>query len=370
MPSRRQVLAVLGASGASGIGAAAAGTVTVPEVSPAWRAWQAPVSRPNRELAGTTDRVFAVRGEVLYVLSRDDGSRVAESELRSVATYTNVGVVVGHGLCYTGDRALEAFTHGGDPRWMISPAGNRSLRSTPAVVADTVVAGFPNLVLGVSPDGDRLWEAEVSGDPVDVAAAGERVYVRTESTADDEDRLVALDRTTGAVRWEHERYPDATGRMAAGRDVLVLPGKDVIALEATDGTERWRHRDDRLRSALVDGGTVVAVGGSAEDEPFAERSSTSGVVRAFEITTGEPMWETSLRGLAFWPPTPAGDGYLVVDNSTHGLQALGPDGDRRWWVDLNLPPRNGLGPISYPVPGDPHVVAADQSIVGVAERRF
>jgi len=105
--------------------------------------------------------------------------------------------------------------------------------------------------------GERAWTADIESEDDTYPAAEfqpaideDRVYAASSNT-----ELAAFDRANGDVLWTHEVTPRLKTPVVHGDTVYV---DALVALDATDGTVRWR-RDVGPRPAVADG-TVFAVG--------------------------------------------------------------------------------------------------------------
>jgi len=125
--------------------------------------------------------------------------------------------------------------------------------------------GDPNPVALVDPrSGERVTIADgapvwVRGlDPGLTAASG--VLMASDTTTGPAAKLWLVDLPSGTVRWTVDYRPPIA---RDDRTVLVTDGDELVALDAADGTDRWRYRppDEQLRfvAASVAGDVVVAL---------------------------------------------------------------------------------------------------------------
>lgn len=143
----------------------------------------------------------------------------------------------------------------GTVRWRANLSG--SVWASPMVVDidgdDTreVVVGSSDETVAFAADGDVLWRQSVSARDVAVARTNDRVRVVTAGF----DGVAALAGATGDRTWD--RSDLASPRLASVGDgdgdgipeaYLGVSGTDVMALDATDGTEEWRTRLTRGES--------------------------------------------------------------------------------------------------------------------------
>jgi outer membrane protein assembly factor BamB len=165
------------------------------------------------------------------------------------------GPTVAGGRVFVGveNDGLYALDAGdGTPQWrwpLDEPSG------TPVATGCSVLFRDGEALLAVDPaTGDRRWRVRI--DPAAVAADDELAYVTT-----GEGRVVAVDVTTGAIRWTADAGAATTGTpVAIGPDAVygvgggTGPESDVFALAAADGSERWRLP---VEGARLDGPALV-----------------------------------------------------------------------------------------------------------------
>ncbi len=157
------------------------------------------------------------------------------------------------------------------------------------------------------------------------AVADGRVYA-----AASEDRVYALDLQTGREAWVFQAPKDEKLRLSGGPGAgggLVVVGSlggDVIALDAADGSERWRARVSS---------EVIAPPGVSQGQVFVR--SNDGRITAFDAATGERRWfndyelpTLTVRGNA---PLTLGPGVLFSGNDDGTLAALTMQDGRVLW---------------------------------------
>jgi outer membrane protein assembly factor BamB len=180
-----------------------------------------------------------------------------------------------------------------DERWARTVAGGPSGLAADRAGAVTV-SGRGGVTSFDAAAGTRLWEADVGGPPtpfVDPAVDHALVLVAAS------ERVVALDRATGAVRWEAPLDAGSSGNAVHvatavalahhGGGPLALVGTDrgvLSARETARGAERWRSAAIGALEArpAVDGeaGLVVA--------SWSGGARTT--LRALDLRTGAPRW--------------------------------------------------------------------------------
>jgi outer membrane protein assembly factor BamB len=238
------------------------------------------------------------------------------------AIYSSPAVVAG--VVYVGDNAgtlyaLDAAT--GDPRWRFAPdePWERYVNGSPAVVDGTVY-----VVSGVRRPGKTSWlhalDAATGHERWHVAGhAGDDLYgtpavatgvVYVSSLAG---ILYAVDAGDGHARWQFAPGAASMTYPAVVDGVVYLgTDRDLHALDATSGRERWSHA--LSRSAAVGTSPTVADG-------VVYAADANGWEYAIGAATGDERWHLDLGG----PITSAAivDGVVFVGTTDGSLVALG-----------------------------------------------
>jgi eukaryotic-like serine/threonine-protein kinase len=173
-----------------------------------------------------------------------------------------------------------------------------------------------------------------------LAVAGDRLIVLTETG-----RLIALDRETGAERWNVDAGRDAIGPQVLGDQIFLhYDGGEIRSYSAADGTLGWKSKDvprSGSDAALHNGLVyysgkemdVVALDANTGAEKLRFKITRScsapliagellyvrcadNKVHALSTTTLEQVWE--LKNGNKYPPS------FVVENGV--MYSLGPDG--------------------------------------------
>lgn len=219
------------------------------------------------------------------------------------------------------------------PRWRTTTDS----RTYDPVVADGIVyvgGDKPDTLRAFDlTDGTEQWRTAVDGMLYVAPAVGEDALYYPEY-----DRVTALSRTDGTERWRHEPTGDLTAPATAA-DGLVVFGESnhptmhttvddefdrVVALDAADGSVRWRQRfapNGRAplttRPVTLDASVVAA----SEDH----------VIRAFELADGAAQWSTGVSVPSDMAAFSSGGNTGVVVASREGTVALDPvNGTIRW----------------------------------------
>lgn len=304
--------------------------------------------------------VYAVSTSGLDAFAAADGRRRWSHSTPGSAW---LGPAVGDGVVYAaGDGTLAAFdAASGAERWQRTWSGEAVVETRPVVGKGAVFVGIstPPASRTDSPvpadlwavergDGSRRWTRDLGGRNEDggilsgppVLHEG-TLYVQTRCGT-----VLALDPSDGSDRWR--RRFDGTSVMGgptpvAGEDLLVvsveLRSSDrgrrwaLVALGTDDGGERWRVTG--IQTAPVSDGTTVYGG---------EIAGTGGksTVVALSAADGGRRWQFTKPGrLKTWSSLSTAGGTLYasftertgrgdVDDDDSTLYAVGADGAERW----------------------------------------
>ena len=271
-----------------------------------------------------------------------------------------------------------------------------------AMDAESIVSAYE------SDNGRRLWSVELTPDDDDdghisggLAVEDGVVFVTTGFA-----EVIALEAETGAVVWR--RRVDAPMRAAptarGGRLFVVTVDNHLMALDATNGEELWKHTGITEAASLlggaspaVDAGVVVVPYSSGElvalkvengrmlwsdslaavrrtdvvstlahirGRPVIDRGmvfavSHGGLMAAIDLRTGRRLWDKEIGGLE--SPWVAGN-YLFAISNDEELLCLGRKDGRIHWVQA-LPrwedEEDKEGPILWTGP----ILASDRLIV-------
>lgn len=240
-------------------------------------------SADGNVFVGTADDQMSTRGEELFSLAADGSER-----WRVESGDATGGVVHGGRLYGTfgGRRVVAIDTADGSTAW---------------------ASGNPPVGGGLDPASGQL-------------------YVDSEEQVDGNYPVAAVDAATGEGLWSFVTSTDdgspfvATGAVRQGDTVYLTEyGGTLFALDASDGTERWRYRTDgdTREGPLVVGDTVYL--GALDDGIHAVTAS------------GERRWRYDLDG-PIWLESADDRGVVAarIGKDESDLVAVGPGGDERW----------------------------------------
>jgi len=253
-------------------------------------------------------------------------------------------VVVAGSIVAVADVDIYAFDkQTGEQRWMFRPlddyAGYVGLATDGASVFGGSTKNRAYAIDAAS--GSLRWMTTVTSDsgtwvsyPV---TGGNLVYycVTFLNTALYTGAVVALDAGSGALRWRRD-FPAISPPRAAGcymrvavTDSLVIASTDdgrLYALRPETGDSVWM-----AEAPLVAGG--IEKGPIAADGPTQIAAGNSGLVRAYDVRTGKPLWQASAdQGSVTWPIALRGDRVFVVHAGAQ-LAAFETQSGRQLWVE-------------------------------------
>lgn len=278
--------------------------------------------RAHRPVVADGTVYFASQDGHLYALDAPDGQvswQVPRGTAWNVAPAVADGVVTYAG--YSDAAAYDAAT--GHELWSFQPPGeNATLNGTLGDDGDAVYLGASNhttpSVAVENPydrvyafdreSGEQLWLTPLSElvdlqpDVQNVTAGGGRVFV---TTGKQNGHLVALDASDGSELWRHTLSYFVGGPVVADGAVYQNAGKRIVALDAATGAVTWRA--DGEGPPGVDDGTVYC--------------SRDGVLGAYAATGGHARWKAEIpdEGCGNRPRVAGGVVYLP----THCLEGNG-----------------------------------------------
>lgn len=250
----------------------------------------------------------------------------------------------------------------------ITPTHRRRFRGL-ARHGDTLLIPTHRRLFGVSTDGERRFEVGPGSTGFDSLASqldsGPRVFGDTCFLTAGVS-VYALDAATGRPRWRHDVNSSIDGVVLLGNTLYLaalVDGDDaLVAVDATDGTRRWR-RDGRLVPlaasathlvvAEYDTGALRGVDPETgahrwTSDPGVAAPSLSpaavalgdetlwhvqdGSLAAADATTGEVRWreEVADDGPENGARLAVADAVYVLEPDADRLTAIDPTGDRRW----------------------------------------
>jgi hypothetical protein len=184
-----------------------------------------------------------------------------------------------------------------------------------------VVAGGDEPMAGFAvADGTPVWTAPVAA--AAPLATLDRVVFATTDTS-----LVAVDASTGAIRWTTALTGavPAAGPLALDGRIVVSTATDVRAFRATDGAELWRQDVGAPAAVPLAGGVNAVI------VAFADRT-----LAALDLETGVVNWRVPL---AMTPTGLVANGERVYFGTTEGPACAyrQADGRQDWCYRVRVP---------------------------------
>lgn len=207
-------------------------------------------------------------------------------------------VIVDGDIYITGGGRLHWLNTRGEEVDAVDLAGKET--SAPAVGDGAVFVGtdegtlygFMNDWSGVQSSLTERWEVDTVINRVPtMTLVDETVYVTGSAPAEgNQGRVYALDTRTGQQRWSLTRTPWVTGSVAVTNDSVYVgyDNGDVLALDAANGTERWRFDANSSWSFLFWGPGVS--GSPIVSENTLYIGSEDNNLYALDTETGEERW--------------------------------------------------------------------------------
>ena len=273
-------------------------------------------------LATDGTRVFIGCEEVKLLPTRDrallalDAASGDESWTYPTGAHSLSAVTESDGAAYFSDsdgRLHAVDARSGQRRWAVQHLAWAS--AAPAVGEGIVCTGGQGEMLAAysTATGERLWHVAADGWFNDrPSIANGAVYARCWDGT-----LYALEVTTGRTVWraQGERgHGHTSAPVAAGGRVFIgsrvhreegwqrIPGYALLALDAGDGTERWRfHTARHIRVAPAVTGGLLLFG--SNDRAF----------YALEAATGAILWQVELESRIVTQPQVAGELVICGD---------------------------------------------------------
>lgn len=325
--------------------------------------WQAEIGKRVPVPAVEGESVYAVGSTSgVHAFAADDGTRRWRRSSPQSAWF---GPTIGDGAVYAvGYQTLVAYDTGsGEERWQRKWSDEAAMEASAVVGENAVFAGLSSLPTSHTDskfpedlwafdrrDGTLLWKRDLSGGTETSTGgplSGRPVFNRGMLYAQTQGgTVIALDPSDGSDRWRHQRdgTTDAGGpTLVVDQELLVVPldlrsderGQRgaLVGLATDDGRERWRV--DGIQTAPVSDGTTVY---GAEIADVGEKST----VFALSAADGSEKWKFTKPGpLKTWSSLSAAGGTLFAsftertgrgdvkdDDST--LYAVGMDGTEQW----------------------------------------
>lgn len=168
--------------------------------------------------------------------------------------------------------------------------------------------------------------------------------------------VIALDATTGAVRWKHPVDSSIKDAVTAAQDSVfaMTVTETIYALDARTGEEQWKAQLGDILDRWAYGSPTVQDG--------VVYAGPAGKLAALDAATGKVLWTAALAG--DWVPSHssplvADDRLIVAYQWSKGVAAVSrADGSLLWSVEMNA----NATAVRY---GDQVIVAAGGGLVAL-----
>lgn len=241
------------------------------------------------------------------------------------------------------DGVMHAFdAKTGAPRWsknfQIKGDGSNSIYGGGASVADDrvyVTTGLGEVAALNAATGEQVWKVKPAG-PLrgSPTIAFGSVFVMTQAN-----QIVALNAADGTQVWNATASVGQTGvfgvaAAAAGQGTIIAGYStgELIAYRYENGRELWN--DALARTSLS---TSVGVLTDIDADPIIDRGRVyalgqGGRMAAYELVTGQRIWELNLAGIS--TPAVAGDWIFTLTDDARLLCIARSSGKVRWLSQL------------------------------------
>lgn len=197
--------------------------------------------------------------------------------------------------------ALDVTT--GNPKWLSTLALTGA--SAPSIgdgkvfigTADGRIAAFD------AADGEQLWAEPIA--PADQPLGNPAYADGFVYGASSIGGLVALEASTGKTAWRHDLHGEPVGTIVVAGGVVYAGAQSDVAngllraFDARTGDLRWQVDED-LYSPSVTGSLAIS-------------GSSSGVVSARDVATGDEVWRFTTRGTNRAPVIAGGIAFVAAD---------------------------------------------------------
>ena len=244
-----------------------------------------------------------------------------------------------HGLIlYTEGGGDESSSASGSPSPSQSSSSGSTASASPVAAANacrtpaTASPGTPRLVAIDPASQKKVWEVDLPG----VSRTGPTVDGRTALVGTDGGSVLAVDLTSGSVRWTKDigdcvdvpLAADGGVAFAAVRSTQRQPPQ-IVALRESDGSPAWSQPYSPRTAAAAAGAPSVSDG-------VLYVAMLDATVRAVDASTGTERWATRVNSVvAGAPPVVAGDAIVVVDARGQVYRLDPATGLRTWDFALN-----------------------------------
>lgn len=199
-----------------------------------------------------------------------------------------------------------------------------------------VTTGLGQVAALNAADGEQLWSSKPSG-PLrgSPTIAFNAVYVMTQ-----DNQIIALDAADGKLIWNESGSLSQAGVFgvaapAAGQGTIIAgySSGELVAYRYENGRQLW---SDALARTSIS--TEVGSLTDVDADPIIDNGSVyalgqGGRMAAYELVTGQRIWELNLAGIS--TPAVAGDWIFTLDDDAEILAIQRNTGKVRWLTQLD-----------------------------------
>lgn len=179
--------------------------------------------------------------------------------------------------------------------------------SWPMPAADPGLSNYNSDSAGPANPVTQLWETQTQTNLSAPILADETLYLGEEDGG-----VHALDARTGETRWQHALDLQTDTPWFRDGQLYVPTDGEIVSLNASDGTERWRVQTGTQAAVLLASHGLYTV------------SETASEIRAFDTADGTERWRTEINDP--WIPTLfASDDHVFLSTDTKYLVPWGFD---------------------------------------------
>jgi outer membrane protein assembly factor BamB len=240
---------------------------------------------PDQPLVGSDERLYVSAGEALHALDAATGAlawRQPTGPLTAPPLVHEGWIVTVAAAEVVARRAAD-----GTVVWR-QPNGAQQFR--PTIEGDTLYLPLaePKVVALDLTTGARKWERTFGGAPSEIAALAGRLYV-----ASADKYFYCLDADDGRIEWRHRVGAALIGRPAADAERVYFAAMDNVirAVDRVDGALKWQAGLPFRPSAgpLLFGTAVVAPGAAAALQTFDAATGKAGRAITFAAPLSSPL---------------------------------------------------------------------------------
>jgi len=225
-----------------------------------------------------------------------------------------------------------------------------------------ITTGFGDVIAVDSSTGEEIWR-EYLRSPIRSAPTvrNGRVYILTMDS-----RLVALRADTGEAIWTHSGVSEVASILGSGSPavddgIVIVPfaSGELVALTADTGQMLWSDSLASVRRANSVSTLSHIRGNPIIDRGIVYAVSHGGVMAAFDLKTGQRVWDRELGGIG--NPWIAGD-YIYMLTTEDEVVCLSRKDGRIFWV-RGLPRFEDSEDHEDPIVWSGPVLASDRLLV-------